>query len=119
MVLVERESGTNKAGPGWTEQLYANVRHEQKLKSACYQAPPAPEQTEQAVIPGMEGPPSPENKVIDLSSVRAGQEQTDPVKEGGQEWEKPQEEPEPPRPGRRPQNKASPFISLSSRTPNG
>ena len=37
VLLVERESGTNKAGPGWTEQLYANVRHEQKLKSACYQ----------------------------------------------------------------------------------
>ena len=32
--------------------------------------PPAPEQTEQAVIPGMEGPPAKENKVIDLSSVR-------------------------------------------------
>ena len=72
------------------------------------EAPPAPEQTEQAVIPGMEGPPSPENKVIDLSSVRAGQEQTDPVKEGGQEWEKPQEQPEPPRRGRRPKNKEAP-----------
>ena len=37
----------------------------------------------QGVIPGMEGPPSPENKVIDLSSVRAGagREQTDPAKE--------------------------------------
>ena len=34
--------------------------------------PPAPEQGAQAVIPGMEGPPPPENKVIDLSSVRAG-----------------------------------------------
>lgn len=72
------------------------------------EAPPAPEQTEQAVIPGMEGPPSPENKVIDLSSVRAGQEQTDPVKEGGQEWEKPQEQPEPPRRGRRPKSKEAP-----------
>ena len=48
------------------------------------EAPPAPEPGAQGVIPGMEGPPSPENKVIDLSSVRAGQEQTDPVKEGGQ-----------------------------------
>lgn len=34
--------------------------------------PLAPEQGGQAVIPGMEGPPPPENKVIDLSSVRAG-----------------------------------------------
>ena len=53
--------------------------------------PPAPEPGAQGVIPGMEGPPAPENKVINLSSVRAGQEQTDPAKEGGQEWEKPQE----------------------------
>lgn len=63
------------------------------------EGPPAPEPGAQGVIPGMEGPPSPENKVIDLSSVLAGagQEQTHPAKEGGQEWEKPQEEPEPPR----------------------
>ncbi|MDE6840105.1 MAG: DNA-binding protein, partial [Oscillospiraceae bacterium] len=62
------------------------------------------------MIPGMEGPPPPENKVIDLSSVRAGagQEQKDPAKEGGQEWEKPQEQPEPPRRGRRPKNKEAP-----------
>ena len=55
------------------------------------EAPPAPESRAQGVIPGMEGPPPPENKVIDLSSVRAGagQEQTGPVPEGGQEWEKP------------------------------
>ena len=66
------------------------------------EAPPAPEPGAQGVIPGMEGPPAPENKVINLSSVRAGQEQTDPAKEGGQEWEKPQEQPEPPRRGRRP-----------------
>ena len=48
--------------------------------------------------------------MIDLSSVRAGagQEQTDPAKEGGQEWEKPQEQPEPPRRGRRPKNKEAP-----------
>ncbi len=70
--------------------------------------PPAPEPEAQGVISGMEGPPSPENKVIDLSSVRAGQEQTDPAKEGGQEWEKPQEQPEPPRRGRRPKNKEAP-----------
>ena len=47
------------------------------------EAPPAPEPGAQGVIPGMEGPPAPENKVINLSSVRAGQEQTDPAKEGG------------------------------------
>ena len=48
--------------------------------------------------------------MIDLSSVRAGagQEQGDPAKEGGQEWEKPQEQPEPPRRGRRPKNKEAP-----------
>ena len=46
--------------------------------------------------------------MINLSSVRAGQEQTDPAKEGGQEWEKPQEQPEPPRRGRRPKNKEAP-----------
>ena len=80
------------------------------------EAPPAPEPGAQGVIPGMEGPPSPENKVIDLSSVRAGagqeQQQTGPeagpAKEGGQEWEKPQEQPEPPRRGRRPKNKEAP-----------
>ena len=67
------------------------------------EAPPAPEPEAQGVISGMEGPPAPANKVIDLSSVRAGagQEQTDPAKEGGQEWEKPQEAAEPPRRGRR------------------
>jgi len=72
------------------------------------EAPPAPEPGAQGVIPGMEGPPAPENKVINLSSVRAGREQTDPAKEGGQEWEKPQEQPEPPRRGRRPKNKEAP-----------
>ena len=48
--------------------------------------------------------------MIDLSSVRAGagQEQTDPAKEGEQEWEKPQEAAEPPRRGRRPKNKEAP-----------
>lgn len=38
--------------------------------------PPAPEQTEQAVIPGMDGGPAPSGKVIDLSipfqSAKAG-----------------------------------------------
>lgn len=36
------------------------------------EAPPAPEPGAQGVIPGMEGPPAPENKVINLSSVRGG-----------------------------------------------
>ena len=36
------------------------------------EAPPAPEPGAQGVIPGMEGPPTKENKVIDLSSVRPG-----------------------------------------------
>ena len=31
--------------------------------------PPAPEQTEQAVIPGMDGGPAPSGKVIDLEVV--------------------------------------------------
>ena len=64
------------------------------------EAPSAPAQTEQAVIPGMEGPPAKENKVIDLSSVRPGAGQE---KEGGH-----QEEPEKPRRGRRPKAKEAP-----------
>ena len=73
--------------------------------------PPAPEQGAQAVIPGMEGPPPPENKVIDLSSVRAGagqEQQAAPAPEGGQEWEKPQEEEKKPRRGRPPKDKEAP-----------
>ena len=37
VLLVERESDINEADSGWIKQLYANVHHEQKLKSACYQ----------------------------------------------------------------------------------
>ena len=73
--------------------------------------PPAPEQGAQAVIPGMEGPPPPENKVIDLSSVRAGagqEQQAAPAPEGGQEWEKPQAEEKKPRRGRQPKAKEAP-----------
>lgn len=54
----------------------------------------------------MEGPLPPENKVIDLSSVRVGarqEQQSAPA--GGQEWDKPQEEVEKPRWGRRPKDK--------------
>ena len=75
------------------------------------EAPPAAEQTEQGVIPGMEGPPPPSSKVIDLSSVRQEQPpgpEAGPTQEGGQEWEKPQEEAEKPRRGRRPKDKAAP-----------
>ena len=43
---------------------------EQKSEPPAPEVPPTPAQTEQAVIPGMEGPPAKENKVIDLSSVR-------------------------------------------------
>lgn len=74
-------------------------------------SPPAPEQGSQVVLPGMEGPPPPENKVIDLSSVRAGagpEQQAAPAPEGGQEWEKPQEEEKKPRRGRPPKDKEAP-----------
>ncbi len=82
--------------------------------------PPAPEQTEQAVIPGMDGGPAPSGKVIDLSDVRAETDKTGPEspapgeappEQGAagsvteytkQEWERPQEEPEKPRRGRPP-----------------
>ena len=75
------------------------------------EAPPAVEQTEQGVIPGMEGPPAPSGKVIDLSSVRQEQPpgpEAGPAPEGGQEWEKPQEEQKQPRRGRRPKDKEAP-----------
>lgn len=63
--------------------------------------PPAPEQTEQAVIPGMDGGPAPSGKVIDLSDVRVETGKTAPEAppEQGtagsvteytkQEWERP------------------------------
>ena len=66
--------------------------------------PPAPEQTEQAVIPGMDGGPAPSGKVIDLSDVRAEAGKTGPEappEQGAagsvteytkQEWERPLEE---------------------------
>ncbi len=83
---------------------------EDKKPGVPIEEQPPEEQKPEAVVPEvLEGPPAPENKVIDLSSVRAGQEQTDPAKEGGQEWEKPQEQPEQkPRRGRRPKNKEAP-----------
>ena len=72
--------------------------------------PPVPEQTEQAVIPGMDGGPAPSGKVIDLSDVRAEAGKTGPEspapgdappEQGAagsvteytkQEWERPLEE---------------------------
>ena len=66
--------------------------------------PPAPEQTEQAVIPGMDGGPASSGKVIDLSDVRAEADKTGPEappEQGAagsvteytkQEWERPLEE---------------------------
>ena len=74
-------------------------------------SPPAPEQGSQVVLPGMEGPPPPENKVIDLSSVRAGagpEQQAAPAPEGGKEWEKQQEGEKKPRRGRPPKDKEAP-----------
>ena len=73
---------------------------EQKPEPPAPEAPPAPEPGAQGVIPGMEGPPAKENKVIDLSSVQPGAGQE---KEGGH-----QEEPEKPRRGRRPKAKEAP-----------
>ncbi len=83
---------------------------EQKPEPPAPEVPGSPPAPEQAVLPGMEGPPPPENKVIDLSSVRAGagpEQQAAPAPEGGQEWEKPQEEKKPRR-GRRPKDKDAP-----------
>ena len=66
--------------------------------------PPAPEQTEQAVIPGMDGGPAPSGKVIDLSDVRAEADKSGPeappeqaaagsvTEYTKQEWERPLEE---------------------------
>ena len=87
------------------------VPEEQKPEPPAPEVPGSPPAPEQAVIPGMEGPPPPENKVIDLSSVRAGagpEQQAAPAPEGGQEWEKPQEEEKKPRRGRPPKDKEAP-----------
>ena len=68
--------------------------------------PPAPEQTEQAVIPGMDGGPAPSGKVIDLSDVRAEADKTGP---------------EAPAPGDVPSSKAllAPLPSTPSRNGRG
>lgn len=85
------------------------VPEEQKPGPPAPEVPGSPPAPEQAVIPGMEGPPPPENKVIDLSSVRAGAgQERQAAPEGGQEWEKPQEEEKKPRRGRPPKDKDAP-----------
>ena len=68
--------------------------------------PPAPEQTEQAVIPGMDGSPAPFGKVIDLSDMRAEAGKTGP---------------ESPAPGRFPQSRVllAPLPSAPSRKGSG
>lgn len=67
---------------------------------------PAPEQTEQAVIPGMDGSPAPSGKVIDLSDMRAEAGKTGP---------------ESPAPGRFPQSRVllAPLPSAPSRNGSG
>lgn len=61
-------------GPNRDKEVFASMADETKT-NATPEAPggpppPAPEQTEQAVIPSMDGGPAPSGKVIDLSDVR-------------------------------------------------
>ena len=101
-------------GPNRDKEVFASMADETKT-NATPEAPggpppPAPEQTEQAVIPGMDGGPAPSSKVIDLSDVRAEAGKTGPEapapgdappEQGAagsvteytkQEWERPLEE---------------------------
>ena len=95
-------------GPNRDKEVFASMADETKT-NATPEAPggpppPAPEQTEQAVIPGMDGGPAPSGKVIDLSDVRAEADKTGPdvpPEQGAagsvteytkQEWERPLEE---------------------------
>ena len=95
-------------GPNHDKEVFANMADETKT-NATPEAPggpppPAPEQTEQAVIPGMDGGPAPSGKVIDLSDVRAEADKSGPEappEQGAagsvteytkQEWERPLEE---------------------------
>ena len=95
-------------GPNRDKEVFASMADETKT-NATPEAPggpppPAPEQTEQAVIPGMDGGPAPSSKVIDLSDVRAEADKTGPEappEQGAagsvteytkQEWERPLEE---------------------------
>lgn len=95
-------------GPNRDKEVFASMADETKT-NATPEAPggpppPAPEQTEQAVIPGMDGGPAPSGKVIDLSDVRAEADKSGPdapPEQGAagsvteytkQEWERPLEE---------------------------
>ena len=101
-------------GPNRDKEVFASIADETKT-NATPEAPggpppPAPEQTGQAVIPGMDGGPAPSGKVIDLSDVRAEAGKTGPEspapgdappEQGAagsvteytkQEWERPLEE---------------------------
>lgn len=69
-------------GPNRDKEVFASMADETKT-NATPEAPggpppPAPEQTEQAVIPSMDGGPAPSGKVIDLSDVRAEAGKTGP-----------------------------------------
>ncbi len=95
-------------GSNRDKEVFASMADETKT-NATPEAPggpppPAPEQTEQAVIPGMDGGPALSGKVIDLSDVRAEADKSGPEappEQGAagsvteytkQEWERPLEE---------------------------
>ena len=95
-------------GPNRDKEVFASMADETKTNATPETPggppPPAPEQTGQAVIPGMDGGPAPSGKVIDLSDVRAEADKTgpeSPPEQGAagsvteytkQEWERPLEE---------------------------
>ena len=95
-------------GPNRDKEVFASMADETKTNATPEASggppPPAPEQTEQAVIPGMDGGPAPSGKVIDLSDVRAEADKSGPEappEQGAagsvteytkQEWERPLEE---------------------------
>lgn len=99
-------------GPNRDKEVFASMADETKTNATpeAPGGPPAPEQAEQAVIPGMDGGPAPSGKVIDLSDVRAEADKTGPEapapgdappEQGAagsvteytkQEWERPLEE---------------------------
>ena len=67
-------------GPNRDKEVFASMADETKTNATpeAPGGPPAPEQTEQAVIPGMDDGPAPSGKVIDLSDVRAEAGKTGP-----------------------------------------
>lgn len=62
--------------------------------------PPAPEKTDQAVIPGMDNGPAPAENAVDLSEARAEQEKDAPsvTEYTKQEWERSAADPQPEQP---------------------